>query len=1337
MKEDILKNALEASLNNEFDELSMADIPDYDFSPEFLNKMDDLVKSQEKPPERNHFKAVWITAMSAAVAAVCIIAGAYNENYISRIPEQQTEIITAENAVTTVSSDSAHSAMITTLTTKNDNTAVSEKTNVSTAAVSTSARTEKTASATSAKQTSSAARTTRTSDTTAPVASSASAVRTSATAVPVTVVTTVSLPETTAVTSVTTDKGESDMKKYSKKKYAALISAISIAAGSSGIVSSAENNIPVVNDEATALLYIAENPTLMDFDGNGEFNTYDAYAALVYLYDKAVLPAECAEKVEKNADVNNNGEFDGFDVDLLVRYCYQNFVKGNYDAVERDTSSYPYNSDYYSNLFVSQFDSLEKYGYDAYYEMEFLKFIRKIDLGEIDLDFNCDGKADLYDLYDVYLYTILSNENSLFNSLNNGKSAISEQVNIDSAQIDRIFEKCKFVYVNNEDTDDLNLIARYILTHNDITVEATTAEYYTVPYGSIELFDVKVEEHFVNCLMNWMKMYVNVNQKFDKYEIKTIGDFVYREYSDHIEIYSYSGNSETIEIPSEIDGCPVTVIGAWTFKDNKAVHNFVLPDTITEIQQSAFEGCSNIGEIKFPENLKIIGELAFNDTGLEKVRIPDSVTEIGSSAFSNSRSLLEAVLPEKNVELGSGIFGNCQILKKVTLPVDCALIPPEMFKRCSTLKQVEIPSSVTRIGYGAFEYCSELESVNLPDGIQKIDDYAFYWCYALKEINLSESLNEIGRSAFYACTSLTEITVPGSVKVIKDNTFCCCESLEKIELKEGIKSIEMNAFSVGKETKLESVTIPKSVDALALNGFSNIKTLNVYDENGELHSVENTNKFLIVDPKSNNWDTAGKISESISWTLDGNGTLTISGEGAIPDFTTGMFAGAMTYSPFFQNENIKKVIIEEGITDIGNYTFAGCENLESVSLPSTLKNISMGSFQQTGLTEVTIPDGVEIIYPDSFAACDKLKKVTLPDSLTMIGFSAFNGCEELSTINIPENVDSIGDYAFADCWSLKSINIPDKVEHIYFRTFMECDALEDITFGKGITKVEDNAFKDTKWLADRKTENSLVIVNDIVIDGRECTGNIVIPDGVKYIADNAFEESKITGIVMPDSVLSIGMDAFLKCSNLSSVKLSQKLSYIEEEAFCKCISLKSIELPDSLTELNIQVFSECGNLEKVILPQNITKIDFETFYKCGKLESIFIPKGIIEISEDAFEECNKLTIQSDDNVYIRKYAEKQGIKFEYTESAPVELQSSGNPSVLSQITAGDANCDGSVNMADVVLIMQSIANPDKFNINGSDATHITAQGTANADMDGNGITNNDALAIQKKLLDIK
>ncbi len=1326
MKEDILKNALEASLDNEFDELSMEDIPDYDFSPEFLSKMENLVKSQDKPRERSHFKAVWVTAMSAAVAAVCIIVGAYNEGYLRRDPEPSTEIITTENVVTTVSSGSARSATITTSDVINKNTEVSEKTNVTTAATGISAHTDKTASATSLKQTS-AVGSNRISDTTANVASESTPVRTSASEVPVTVMTTVSTAETTAVTSVTSEKGESDMKKYSKKKYAALISAISIAAGSGGVVSSAEDNVPVINDETASLLYIAENPTLMDFDGSGSFDTYDAYAVYAYLHDKAVLTEECAENIEKNADVNKDGAVDETDSEFISRYCYDEYLIENYEAQEWDASSYPYGSDDLAAGFIQQLDSFEESEYDkynaAYAEMEYLQFVRSVDLGEIDLDINNDGKIDLYDLYDVYLYSIANNENSFFNLINSGNFEDSEKIDISAEEIDRIYEKCDQIVPYDLGTDELDRIARYILTHNDITAEETTAEYYTRPYGSIKILDEKVEEQFVNSLMNWMKEYVKVNNKFDKYEIMTSGDFVYKKYSDHAEICAYGGNSEEIEIPSEIDGCAVTTIGVLSFCYNETLRNVTIPETVTEIQNSAFEGCGNLGDISFPENLKVIGERAFAYSGIEKVCIPDSVTEVGDYAFSECRSLLEAVLPEKNVKLGDGVFAYCNVLKNVNLPVDSTSINNHMFIECEELEQIIIPSGVTKIEDSAFEYCHSLKSVNIPESVSEIGKYAFSCCFDLSEVNIPNSVKEIGIGAFRYCMSLTEISIPGSVSVIHAYTFDNCENLAKIELNEGIKTIDMFAFR--NSANIESVTIPKSVDTLSLVALSKVKTLNMYDENGELRSVKNNASYRTIDPKTNDWKTSGQMTETISWNIDENGTLIISGKGKMCDYSGGLYSDVLGYSPFYLNENIKNVIIEEGITGIGNYTFKECKNLRSVTLPSTLSDIPMGAFANTGLTEVTIPNGVKKLIQDCFAGCTQLKKVTLPDGLKMIGFSAFNGCRALSDINIPETVDTIDDYAFADCTSLKSINIPDKVERIYFRTFMNCTALEDITFGKGITQIQNGALNNTKWLADRKEESGMVIVNNILIDGKECTGNVIIPDGVKCIAEGAFEGSRITDIVMPDSVVSIGDNAFGRCSKLSSVKLSQNLTDIGEYAFSRCTSLTRIELPDSLSVIDQYVFAENGNLVKVVLPKNINDIGYNAFNGCYRLESIFIPKKIMNISDGAFEGCSNLVIQSDDNVYVRKYAENAKIKYEYVESAPLALR---------QTTAGDANCDGKVNMADVVIIMQSIANPDKYNLNGADATHITLQGITNGDMDGNGITNYDAVVIQKKLL---
>ena len=347
--------------------------------------------------------------------------------------------------------------------------------------------------------------------------------------------------------------------------------------------------------------------------------------------------------------------------------------------------------------------------------------------------------------------------------------------------------------------------------------------------------------------------------------------------------------------------------------------------------------------------------------------------------------------------------------------------------------------------------------------------------------------------------------------------------------------------------------------------------------------------------------------------------------------------------------------------------------------------------------EVVIPEKIEGlpvtgIASWSFNGCESVEKVTLPDSIKVISNNSFSRCTKLAHINIPDGVTNIGDGAFSSCTSLKSINIPDSVTSLGIQAFASCTALENIVIPSTMTSIGANAFRDTAWLNDRKSENPLVIVNNILIDGTAASGSVTITDDVKSIGDMAFSNcSTLTDISIPDSVTSIGESAFYSCSSLKSISIPDSVDSIRYQAFGNCSGLTEIVLPDSVTEAGGSLFFNCGNLKTVklsdsmttisnsmfngcksltsltipdgvtlielrafagcsaltelVVPEGVTNIGFQAFGMCSSLTNIKLPDSLTSIGASAFSNCYNLTISANGGSYAETYAEKNGITF--------------------------------------------------------------------------------------------
>ena len=250
---------------------------------------------------------------------------------------------------------------------------------------------------------------------------------------------------------------------------------------------------------------------------------------------------------------------------------------------------------------------------------------------------------------------------------------------------------------------------------------------------------------------------------------------------------------------------------------------------------------------------------------------------------------------------------------------------------------------------------------------------------------------------------------------------------------------------------------------------------------------------------------SGYCGEDLTWVLDDNGTLTISRTGSMDHWDR--YYGAPWYK---YRDNIYNVVIEGGVTTIGDYAFYNCSNLTSITMPDGVRFIGDYAFYNcSNLTSITIPDGVEFIGDYAFYNCSSLTSITIPDSVTGIGTAAFRECSNLVSITIPCGVEWIGIDAFYCCVGLKSVTILDGVEEIGDYAFYGCSSLTSVTIPDSVTFIGRSAFC--------------------------CVGltNVTIPDGVEIIGEYAFYNCRnLTSVTIPDSVTSIGYDAFSECDNL-------------------------------------------------------------------------------------------------------------------------------------------------------------------------------------------------------------
>ena len=372
----------------------------------------------------------------------------------------------------------------------------------------------------------------------------------------------------------------------------------------------------------------------------------------------------------------------------------------------------------------------------------------------------------------------------------------------------------------------------------------------------------------------------------------------------------------------------------------------------------------------------------------------------------------------------------------------------------------------------------------------------------------------------------------------------------------------------------------------------------------------------------------------MSWTLDTEtGVMTITGSGAMSSFESQLDR------PWYDHRtSIKSVVIEEGITLIGTQAFYGCQNLKSVSFPSTLTYIATEAFSSTALTDVDLSDtAVRTIESGAFSGCASLVSVSLPESLTTIEGEAFSGCNALTAIHIPKNVKKIGTEVFRNCYTLTSLTVD--ADNPNFRAAGNCLInVESATLiaaasnplipnDAGITAIGDYAFSGMNTLTEINIPESVVKIGKYAFYNCSKLERVSGGHRVELIEESAFQACRNLAEV-PDFIelTTIEKNAFLSCSALREFRFGMNLTTIEESAFRICSSLMSIMLWETqLTEIAPSAFSDCTAATSIYLPRALTYIHASAFNRCSAVTEITLPASLEFIAPTAFTGCKNLT----------------------------------------------------------------------------------------------------------------
>ena len=362
---------------------------------------------------------------------------------------------------------------------------------------------------------------------------------------------------------------------------------------------------------------------------------------------------------------------------------------------------------------------------------------------------------------------------------------------------------------------------------------------------------------------------------------------------------------------------------------------------------------------------------------------------------------------------------------------------------------------------------------------------------------------------------------------------------------------------------------------------------------------------------------SGKCGPNAYWHLFDDGVLYIFGSGEMYNYNRND-----SHWPY----TLKKAIVSDKITRIGNFAFWNYRDLLSIDLPSGLKDIGEGAFGYcSSLANIELPESLTSIGELAFLYSG-LTSIKFPEGLTSIGLRAFLSCDNLTSIEFPKSLKNIGQEVFSCCGNLKSIKFQNGLTSIGVEAFSCCSSLTDIELPKGLTNIEAYAFWHCNGLKSIRFSEGLTSIGSAAFSGCSSLTSIDLPEGITTITGGTFYAcSSLKSIGFPKGLTSIEGIAFMDCDSLTSIEFPEGLRSIEKEAFSDCDGLTSISFPKGLTSIAESVFSNCDNLTSIKFPEELTSIGKEAFSHCGALTNIKLPKKLTSIGEKAFLCCNGLT----------------------------------------------------------------------------------------------------------------
>jgi len=748
--------------------------------------------------------------------------------------------------------------------------------------------------------------------------------------------------------------------------------------------------------------------------------------------------------------------------------------------------------------------------------------------------------------------------------------------------------------------------------------------------------------------------------------------------------YAVSAINTSIEgevyIPKKYNKQPVTTIYENAFKNCSSITDVYISDNVTTIENYAFSSCGKLKNIRMSSNVYIIGlcvfdftnninynvykesnylgnednpylvlvsrikknvftceiydrcrgimPLAFQNTAIAQITIPESVKFISNNAFQNALHLTEVINKSSlNIQAGESNYG---LIAKFALQVIDDISKSKLILSSDGYVTYDDGNDVWFV-----EYLGNEKNVVIPSGVTIIKKYAFYTSTTIESVTFPDGVRIIEENMFYFCTNLMSISLPSSVKEIGRSFIEACDKLQFNEY--------VGGYYLGNEDNPYHVfvnPIDLEIETLVINENCGI----VY---GRCSGCSKLAKAT--------------LNQKVNYILD---------------------------AFFYGCESLSSIVIPDCVTKIGEEAFRECSSLVSIDIPDNVASIGQGAFRYcTSLVSASLSDNMYKINFNLFSWCKNLASIDFGTGITIIDDSAFAGCSSFINLVIPDTVESIGQQAFEQCVNLRRLTLGNSLKTIQNYAFLDCRRLVSVNLPASLTKIEISAFSGCYQLVEvinnsslnievgsnkygHVAENAKQVITDpsetrlfmeddfLLYDDEEDIwvityyGNeaeitlpsiatkvnqyalysnleiisLTIPDNITFIGSNAFCAcSLLSKVVIGNGVTELDELAFSTCPQLVDLTIGENVEIIGARAFHNCRKLTEISIPNSVITLGTGAFLNCESLVSITIPGNVKSIGSYAFSKCTSLESVTLEHGVGNIYYDAFYNCTSLT----------------------------------------------------------------------------------------------------------------